>query len=143
MPFIRGRYHMNPIAGQALEAAREAEAARLAAADQQSEAGGQDSGGDGSDDNIGNQVAINDGRGSIHRVEIEAAEMVPSHSGRAERGFVARVHRLAVGHPAALSQHGEFPANVHAARAETHVFSGHQDLMDFLHHEFAKDCAGR
>ena len=30
MPFINGRYHVNPIMGQALEAAREAEAALLA-----------------------------------------------------------------------------------------------------------------
>ena len=30
MPFIRGRYHINAIAGEALEAAREAEAALLA-----------------------------------------------------------------------------------------------------------------
>ena len=142
MPFIRGRYHMNPIAGQALEAAREAEAARLAAVDQQLESDGQ-GGNDGIDDNIGNQAAINDGRGPIHRVEIEAAEMVPSHSGRAERGFVAHIHRLASGHPAGLAHRAEFPGNVHAARAETHVFSGHQDLVDFLHHEFAKDSAGR
>ncbi|HEY4950575.1 MAG TPA: hypothetical protein VIH88_09600 [Candidatus Acidoferrales bacterium] len=30
MPFIRGRYHINAIAGEALEAAREAEAVLLA-----------------------------------------------------------------------------------------------------------------
>ena len=30
MPFINGRYHVNPAMGQALEAAREAEAALLA-----------------------------------------------------------------------------------------------------------------
>ena len=30
MPFIRGRYHINPIMGEALEAARDAEAALLA-----------------------------------------------------------------------------------------------------------------
>ena len=29
MPFIRGRYHINPVMGEALEAAREAEAAQI------------------------------------------------------------------------------------------------------------------
>lgn len=139
MPFIRGRYHMNPIAGQALEAAREAEAARLAAADQQSQSGGQDGAGNGYE----NGAAANTGQGPIHRVEIEAAEMVPSHSGRAERGFVARVHRRAADYLAAPSRDAEFPANAQAPRAETHVFSDHHDLVDFLHHEFAKDCSAK
>lgn len=139
MPFIRGRYHMNPIAGQALEAAREAEAARLAAEDQQS----QGSGNYGSGDGATNDAAAKADTGPIHRVEIEAAEMVPSHSGRAERGFVARIHRQAPSHSAAPPQHEEFSPSAHASRAETHVFSGHQDLVDFLHHEFAKDCAGK
>jgi len=138
MPFIRGRYHMNPIAGQALEAAREAEASRLAATDQESQSSSQDSG-----DGKGDGAEASADHVPIHRVEIEAAEMVPSHSGRAERGFVARVHRQAPGHPAAPARHGEFPSSVHASQPETHVFSDHQDLADFLHHEFAKDCAGK
>ncbi|HYL68812.1 MAG TPA: hypothetical protein VEX69_06580 [Candidatus Limnocylindria bacterium] len=139
MPFIRGRYHMNPIAGQALEAAREAEAARLAEADQQGQGNAQSSGAD----DYENRNAESADQGAIHRVEIEAAEMVPSHSGRAERGFVARVHRRTPGNPAANSPRGEFPSSAHAARAETHVFSNHQDLIDFLHHEFSKDCNGK
>jgi hypothetical protein len=28
---------------------------------------------------------------------------------------------------------------VHSAGTKTHVFAGQQDLMDFLHNEFAKD----
>ena len=84
MPFIRGRYHINPIAGQALEAAREAEEALATLQREQSNSDANDST---KDSNVGEE------KGPIHRVEIEAAEVVPSHSGRAHRGFVARVHR--------------------------------------------------
>ncbi|MGH9714074.1 MAG: hypothetical protein ACRD5M_12325 [Candidatus Acidiferrales bacterium] len=132
MPFIRGRYHMNAIAGQALEAAREADLARLASAGQQSQGDGEEEG-----DAVGNKAA------PIHRVEIEAAETVPAHSGRAERGFVARVHREDAGNRLAPLRAGEIPRHSYAPRAETHVFSSHQDLLDFLQHEFAKDCAGK
>src|ERR1700674_5161768 len=88
MPFIRGRYHMNPIVGQALEAAREAEAARQAGNDP-----GSQNNSDTSDDGYGQEEAAQAEHGPIHRVEIEAAEMVPSHTGRGQRGYVARVHR--------------------------------------------------
>ena len=102
MPFIRGRYHINPIAGEALEAARAAEAALSEleeeaqgalgdSADSQGDAGGED------DDEFGG--ASQGDAGPIHRVEIEAAELVPSHSGRAQRGFVAHVHREGGGAP--------------------------------------------
>jgi hypothetical protein len=94
MPFIRGRYHMNPVLGEALEAAREAEAALLEL-EQQAQQNGDESDGDAAV--AGGSQQQQGGKGSahqpIHRVEIEAAEMVPAHSGRAERGFVARVHR--------------------------------------------------
>ena len=89
MPFIRGRYHINAIAGEALEAAREAEAALLALEHDSEQAAEDDAGGD---DDGG---AAGTGKGPIHRVEIEAAELVPAHSGRAQRGFVAHVHREA------------------------------------------------
>ncbi len=55
MPFIRGRYHINPVMGQALEAARQAEAALAAleqrarqnsASDQSGDHSGDDSGAD-------------------------------------------------------------------------------------------------
>jgi len=82
MPFIRGRYHINPVLGEALEAAREAENALVAL--EQEEEHGKESGKDASR-----------GKAPIHRVEIEAAELVPSHSGRGGRGYVARVHRQA------------------------------------------------
>jgi hypothetical protein len=140
MPFIRGRYHMNPIAGRAIEAAREAEAARLASSGQES----QDEGpGYGNSDASPNDAGTGADPGPIHRVEIEAAEMVPTHSGRAERGFVARVHRQALGYDASAARRGEFSPNAHASRPDTHVFSDHRDLVDFLHREFAKDCTAK
>jgi hypothetical protein len=151
MPFIRGRYHINPIAGEALEAARAAEAAlseleeeahALAdSTDSQGDAGGED------DDEFGG--ASHGDAGPIHRVEIEAAELVPSHTGRAQRGFVAHVHRegggaagvrngVASGSP---QLPGEYRASGYAPRPQTHVFAGHRDLISFLRDEFAKDCA--
>ncbi|MFY9690148.1 MAG: hypothetical protein WA369_03630 [Candidatus Acidiferrales bacterium] len=144
MPFIRGRYHMNPTMGAALEAAREAEAALLAleqhAREQRGNTGGTDSdacgeSGDGAESTTSGPEA---GTGPVHRVEIEAAEVVPSHSGRAARGFVARVHRAAT--PA--------NGNANAARGaltpppETHVFSDHHDLANFLGAELAKGQRG-
>ena len=123
MPFIRGRYHINPIVGAALEAAREAEAAHNRAVDQ--------SDGFAYDDD---QPSAPE-KGPIHRVEIEAAELVPSHSGRAHSGFVARVHRHPAGSAAAASTPAPAP--------ETHVFSDHQDLVSFLRDEFDKDCAAK
>ena len=91
MPFIRGRYHINAIAGEALEAAREAGAAVLALEHDAAQAGGKEY-----EDDDEAESAHGGDKGPIHRVEIEAAELVPSHSGRAQRGFVAHVHREAV-----------------------------------------------
>jgi hypothetical protein len=157
MPFIRGRYHINPIAGEALEAARAAEAAlseleqdaNNASADSARGQSGADSGDDGeSGDDSQN------GSGPIHRVEIETAEMVPTHSGRAQRGFVAHVHREAAGSPSSTSGlngalasvsprgprlPGEYPSSAYAPRPETHVFADHRDLVGFLRDQFAKD----
>lgn len=149
MPFIRGRYHVNPIAGAALEAAREADEAlaSLQQAEHCDAAGAADK----SNGNANTGAA----KGPIRRVEIETAEVVPSHSGRGQRGFVARIHRA--GSTAAESSNGEqdfFGApepNVSggssnaggrgdsAAAPETHVFSDHQDLTDFLYKAFEKD----
>ena len=139
MPFIRGRYHMNPTMGAALEAAREAEAALLAleqhAREQRGDTGDNDSGGHGE---AGDGAECSDARrpdtGPVHRVEIEAAEVVPSHSGRAARGFVARVHR------AATSTNGSSTATRYTVTSppETHVFSDHHDLVNFLGDQLAK-----
>ena len=166
MPFIRGRYHINAIAGEALEAAREAEAAlralEQAAQDHESagDAGnadddgvgaqsgrshgaGSDAAGDefGAQDAADNAAAQNGGaRGPIRRVEIEAAELVPAHRGRAERGIVARVHRdngAAAGNSAVNAGGSGRRAG---AGPETNVFSSHGDMVNFLRDEFARDA---
>jgi hypothetical protein len=162
MPFIRGRYHINAIAGEALEAAREAEAALLALEHDPAQIDGQDDGGyDGEQ-----QPGVGPDNGPIHRVEIDAAELVPAHSGRAQRGFVAHVHREAVqpyqgerGYVQSTAsgnsigsgeaprarfaslrspQAGQVPTAGNASRPETHVFADHHDLVNFLRDEFAK-----
>jgi hypothetical protein len=160
MPFVRGRYHINPVMGEALEAAREAECALLALeerAQQQRQQAGDD------DDLLSDSrdSASPGGNGPIHRVEIEAAEVVPAHSGRAVHGFVARVHRT----PASDSESGSSentssrmspspdgagrfaPRSASGASArtgkpapETHVFADHRDLVDYLRQELARDC---
>ena len=135
MPFIRGRYHINPTMGEALEAAREAEAALLAleqrAREQRADGGDPDSDGDSESDD-GTEAAP--GTGPVHHVEIEAAEVVPSHSGRAARGFVARVHR------SGTTRNGSAGAARGGSTSppETHVFSDHRDLVNFLGDELAK-----
>lgn len=136
MPFIRGRYHINPIVGGALEAARDAEAARLA--ESEAKDGGR---GDGDADGGPNSHMLELNQPPIHRVEIEAAEMVPAHSGRAEKGFVARVHRQESGNQSMAAPYGRFGSEGASPRTETHVFSDHRDLVDFLHHELGKDCS--
>jgi hypothetical protein len=192
MPYIRGRYYMNPVVGDALEAAREAEAAlqalehaaKVARGDTgEDDAGSSGASGSGGNDNSSatsgsgaNSSAdayAKSAPGPIHRVEIEASEIVPAHSGRAQRGFVARIHRHANGNAAnasaqdSLAGRSNSPSSsiangnanasaspfarnsskqdamrqgaVHPA-PETHVFSNHNDLTNFLHDQFAEDC---
>jgi hypothetical protein len=152
MPFINGRYHVNPAMGQALEAAREAEAALLAlqrqarknSADASATAPADDSA-DPDDPSSANADAedAQAGAGPIHHVEIETTEFVPSNSGRATRGFVARVHRA----PAAADARSAADPWQSAARSasppETHIFSDHGDLVNFLRDALAKDSAQR
>ena len=187
MPYIRGRYYMNPVVGDALEAAREAEAAlqalehaaKVARGDtgEEDDAGASSSGGNGnasgssaSGSSANSSSNAKSAPGPIHRVEIEAAELVPAHSGRAQRGFVARIHRRANGNAANTSAQDSLPgrsnspsssiANGSASGSaspsarnsscahrsamhpapETHVFSNHNDLTNFLHDQFAEDC---
>ena len=152
MPFIRGRYYINPRYGAALEAAREAEEARSSAErpERESKSASTTSGADG-------RGGQNEAQGPIHRVEIEVTEVVPSHSGRAQRGLVARVHRASVTSGAAgkagadqefgspvsygVQSHGGTAQSCRGANQapETHVFAGPQDLADFLRGEFEKD----
>jgi hypothetical protein len=171
--------------GDALEAAREAEAALQAlehaakvargdtgeednagASSSSGDAGGSNANGSGANSNA--DAYAKSAPGPIHRVEIEAAELVPSHSGRAQRGFVARIHRHANGNAAnaaqdSLSGRSNSPSssiangNANASASpfarnssssqgamhpapETHVFSNHDDLTTFLHDQFAEDC---
>lgn len=141
MPFIRGRYHINPIMGEALEAAREA--ATLALEHQSSDAHDQADGF--ASPHAGEHATERASSAPVHRIEIEASEMVPAHSGRAERSFVARVHR----HPT-LDANGDFASASHRAshsslpaHSETQVFSNHRDLVNFLHDELSNDAAHR
>jgi hypothetical protein len=187
MPYIRGRYYMNPVVGDALEAAREAEAALQAlehaakvargdtgenddaSAGSSSASGGRASSGNGANSNA--DAYAKSAPGPIHRVEIEASELVPAHSGRAQHGFVARIHRHANGNatnapaqdslPGRSSSPSSSIANANASASpfarnsskpdtmrqgaiqqapETHVFSNHNDLTNFLHDQFAEDC---
>lgn len=148
MPYVRGRYYMNPVMGDALEAAREAEAAlqalehasKVARGDtgEEEDAAGSPGNGGATSDNTaasgGNASRDNTASapGPIHRVEIEAAELVPSHSGRAQRGFVARLHRRA--------STGNSSARPAPSAPETHVFADHHDLTNFLRDKFSNDC---
>lgn len=142
MPFINGRYYANPIMGEALEAAREAEAALAALENRARQNTGAPDGesSDESDGASGSQSGA--ASGPIHRVEIEAAELVPAHSGRASGGYVARVHRHptadAIGTHASARNGGE----AHGG-AETHVFADHRDLVNFLRDELAKNARSR
>jgi hypothetical protein len=154
MPFINGRYHINPIMGHALEAAREAEAA-LAALQQRASRDSSNSSNDASRDDTcdPDDPASSDalaGPGPIHHVEIEASEIVPSSSGRAVRGFVARVHRLpaearsandgaasTVVIPTSAAMKNLSPGSS-APPPETHVFADHRDLVNFLRDELAR-----
>lgn len=167
MPYIRGRYYMNPVVGDALEAAREAEAALQAlehaakvargdtgeedaASAGSSSASGSGNGASGSSANSTSDVYAKSAPGPIHRVEIEASELVPAHSGRAQRGFVAPIHRHVNGNaantPASASaspstslKNATQPGAMRPA-PETHVFSNHNDLTNFLHDQFSEDC---
>jgi hypothetical protein len=140
MPFINGRYHVNPAMGQALEAAREAEAALLALQRQARKNSGDASASAPGDESADAEDPAAEGEpcdaGPIHHLEIEATELVPSNSGRATRGFVARVHRA----PAAAN---DSPVAAQPPPPETHIFSDHGDLVNFLRDALAKDSAQR
>ena len=129
MPFINGRYHMNPAMGQALEDARNGAEELLASQD------GSRSTSPEEDSAPPNDSAVED-KGPIHHVEIDAAEVVPSHTGRATHGFVARIHRA----PSDQSSASVEPSAA-TLRPETHVFTDHRDLVDFLRSELANDCS--
>lgn len=131
MPFLNGRYHMNPTMGEPLEAAREAEAALLAL--QQRAAGNSQSDDSGAQDS---SVPSPDADAPVHRIEIDATEVVPNASGRATRGFVARIHR-ACSAPSASTDSSSAPPSLSRA-PESHVFTDHRDLLSFLQSALAR-----
>jgi hypothetical protein len=145
MPYIRGRYYMNPVVGDALEAAREAEAAlqalEHAAKVARGDTGDEDDSGDGSSG--ANSGGTNSSAGSnanaapgpIHRVEIEATELVPSHAGRAQRGFVARVHRRPGA--AGIATQGESSAAMTPGYANVNANANANAASSPLAHNFA------
>jgi hypothetical protein len=131
MPFINGRYHINPTMGHALEAAREAEAALLAL---QQKAGRNSQ--DDANSPADSDTPAPDDRAPIHRIEIDAAEVVPNSTGRAARGYVARVHRTCATTPA--TSFATMPASSPTASPETHVFADHGDLLSYLRDALAQ-----
>ena len=161
MPFIRGRYHINPIMGEALEAARDAEAALLAlkqnARRNRSATPGYDSNHESGDDSTadaGDYARTGAAKGPVHRVEIEAAEMVPSHAGRGQRGYAMRLHRLPPPNSDVGSDFDDADSNANsfgsasrnaapagAAQSDTHIFANPDDLLDFLRAELASDSS--
>jgi hypothetical protein len=123
MPFIRGRFYANPIAGEALEAAREA--------DESSRTSGSGTDVD-RDDGSASQTTLAPAR----RIEIEVAELVPAHSGRTTTGYIARLHR---------SDPSDGTADSFAAKQEPEkrVFYDQGQLVDFLKNELAKNGSCR
>lgn len=107
MPIINGKFYMNPAAGAALERARTAE---IEGASEKHD------GAERQRDSRGRFVPP----GPVHRVEIEAAD----------GGYVAHVHRQ----PPEAQQASPLPGGL-PPHPTTHVFSNHQDLVQFLRDE--------
>ena len=122
MPFIRGRYYVNPAAGQALEAARDLEAQLLASR-------GPNREDDEPEDSDRHNGASE--KGPIQRIEIETAELVPSRKSSAEKGYVARIHRRNM-----TDLNMPRPTN----HGEAHVFYDKAALLNFLNDQFGKDA---
>lgn len=146
MPIINGRYYLNPVMGHALEAAREADAPREALENHARQNPGSDEHtADGFDDPaVPSATQRAESSGPIHRIEIEAAELVPAHSGRAARGFVARVHRQPAAEPRSGRRATMSPTRAVSptGRTETHVFADHRDLVSYLRDELSREAHG-
>lgn len=112
MPMIHGRYYMNPAMGAAVERARAAEEAPEDGANGQSQR-----------DAHGRFVAP----GAVHHVEIEVAD----------GGYLARLHR----HPQGGHESAPLPSPGDGGlppRPSSHVFTDHNDLVEFLRDELGK-----
>lgn len=134
MPFVSGRYYINRVLGEALEGAREAEAALEALREKESS----------------QENATRAAHGPIQRVEIEAAELAPAHSGRGKHGYVARIHRKPIPVADLREPDDEFAEGTgsHGASGEeaneppgveTHAFESHADLVNFLRDQLGQD----
>jgi hypothetical protein len=119
MPFIRGRYYANPIVGEALEAAREAEEAAVSQQDR-----------DGEQDEEPGAERDGDGR-PVRRIEIELAELVPAHQGKGASGYIATLHRESAGGPDGDASN--------SAAAEKRVFHDQGQVVNFLRETLAKN----
>jgi hypothetical protein len=123
MPFIRGRYYANPIVGAALEAARDAEDAAVSQEDRDPERG-EDSDSEGDAESR-----------PIRRIEIELAELVPTHSGEGTKSYIASLHR-----EAAADADGD---DGHSAATEKHIFDDPGQVVNFLRETLAKNGSCR
>lgn len=115
MPVIHGRYYMNPAMGGAVERARAAEET----AEPEDGANGEPQ-----RDAHGRFVAP----GAVHHVEIEVAD----------GGYLARLHR----HPQGGHESGPISGSVQGGlpqRPSSHVFTDHNDLVEFLRNELGKN----
>ena len=121
MPFVRGRYYVNPMAGEALEAALDFESQLFASrgTNRRNEA-----------QRDKESIDVSE-KGSIRRIEIETAELVPSQAGSAEKGYVIRIHRQSPIDSGASERS--------SGRGEAQVFYDKATLLDFLNTEFGKD----
>ena len=110
MPMIHGRYYMNPAMGAAVERARAAEDAPASEDGENAEP---------QRDGQGRFVAP----GAVHHIEIEVAD----------GGYLARLHHQPQGGRESGPVHGGLPP-----RPSSHVFTDHNDLVEFLRNELGK-----
>ncbi len=148
MPMIRGRYYINPAMGAALERARSLNEETFPDGDQE---GSHTARHDAESDSDRTERARRgrgqsderDSRGSIHRIEIECAQIGQNGPGRSQHGYVAHVHRAPhLGADHVSARPGELPTGVFPPRATAHAFANHNDLADFLRDELANQDEG-
>jgi hypothetical protein len=139
MPFVRGRFYMNPAMGEALEEARARAEEGNAAHGSEEESTGHDSSKGQERDGHGRFRPGRHGEapepGPVHRMEIE----------HAEGGFVTRVHRAPQeGAHDAREAGDESGANraMHCGNHSTHVFTNAHELAEFVREELSRHHKG-
>jgi hypothetical protein len=144
MPMIHGRYYINPAMGAALERARSLNEENFPEGDGEGpRATRRDTEYD-SDRAPRGRLARghsdeHDSGGSIHRIEIECAQLGHDGSG-SHRGYVAHLHRAPhLGADHVSARPGQLPTGVFPPRPTAHVFTDHNDLADFLREELGND----